>query len=116
MCQDALAKGIDGIAISPIDSVNQADLLTEISENTTLITHDSDAPDSKRLCYIGMDNYTAGRECGKLIKEAMPEGGTVMIFVGRLGQANARLRRQGVIDELLDRSHDPTRYDEPGGE
>jgi ribose transport system substrate-binding protein len=44
----------------------------------------------------------------------MPEGGTVMIFVGRLGQANARLRRQGVIDELLDRSEDAKRYDEPG--
>lgn len=114
MCQDALAKGIQGIAISPIDPDNQGDLLDEIAEKTNLITQDSDAPKSKRLCYIGMDNYTAGRECGKLIKEAMPDGGSVMIFVGRLGQANARLRRQGVIDELLDRSHDPTRYDEPG--
>ncbi|MDA0588874.1 MAG: substrate-binding domain-containing protein [Planctomycetota bacterium] len=114
MCQDALAKGIQGIAISPIDPDNQQDLLDEISDNTNLITQDSDAPKSKRLCYIGMDNYTAGRECGKLIKEAMPDGGKVMIFVGRLGQANARQRRQGVIDELLDRSHDPTRYDEPG--
>ncbi len=61
-----------------------------------------------------MDNYSAGRMCGQLVKEAMPEGGSVMIFVGRLGQANARLRRQGVIDELMDRDHDATRYDEPG--
>jgi ribose transport system substrate-binding protein len=43
----------------------------------------------------------------------MPEGGDVMIFVGRLGQANADLRRQGVIDELLDRSEDSKRYDDP---
>ncbi|MCA9062447.1 MAG: sugar-binding protein [Planctomycetaceae bacterium] len=114
MCQDLLAQGIEGIAISPIDPDNQGDLMAEIAENTNLITQDSDAPDSKRLCYIGMDNYTAGRMCGELIREAMPEGGSVMIFVGRLGQANARLRRQGVIDELLDRTPDPTRYDEPG--
>ncbi|MEQ9408835.1 MAG: sugar-binding protein [Fuerstiella sp.] len=113
MCQDLLAQGIDGIAISPIDPDNQGDLLAEIAQHSKLITHDSDAPDSDRLCYIGMDNYTAGRLCGALVKEAMPEGGSVMIFVGRLGQANARLRRQGVIDELMDRSHDPTRYDEP---
>lgn len=113
MCQDLLAKGIDGIAISPVDSANQDDLLDEIAEHTKLITHDSDAPDSKRLCYIGMDNYSAGRMCGQLVKEAMPEGGTVMIFVGRLGQANARLRRQGVIDELLDRSENSSRYDDP---
>ncbi len=114
MCQDLLAQGIDGIAISPIDPDNQGELLAEISQHTKLITQDSDAPDSDRLCYIGVDNYTAGRMCGALVKEAMPEGGSVMIFVGRLGQANARLRRQGVIDELLDRDHDPTRYDEPG--
>lgn len=116
MCQDMLAKGVDGIAISPIDPDNQGDLLTEISQHTTMITHDSDAPNSDRLCYIGMDNYTAGRMCGELVKEAMPDGGSVMIFVGRLGQANARLRRQGVIDELLDREPDSSRYDEPGNE
>ena len=113
MCQDALASGIEGIAISPIDSKNQKELLDEIAENTIMITHDSDAPDSKRLCYIGMDNYQAGRMCGALVKETLPDGGNVMIFVGRLGQANAVLRRQGVIDELLDRSNDNTRYDDP---
>ncbi len=113
MCQDLLAQGVDGIAISPIDPDNQGDLLDEIAQHTNLITQDSDAPDSARKCYVGMDNYTAGRMCGQLVKEAMPEGGSVMIFVGRLGQANARLRRQGVIDELLDRSEDNTRYDDP---
>jgi len=113
ICQDLLAQGIDGIAISPIDPDNQGDLLTEIGQRTNMITHDSDAPDSDRLCYIGMDNYTAGRMCGELVKEAMPEGGSVMIFVGRLGQANSRLRRQGVIDELMDREPDESRYDEP---
>ncbi len=113
ICQDLLAQGIDGIAISPIDPDNQGDLLKEIGQHTQFITHDSDAPESDRLCYIGMDNYTAGRMCGQLVKEAMPEGGSVMIFVGRLGQANSRLRRQGVIDELMDREPDENRYDEP---
>lgn len=113
MCQDLLAQGIDGIAISPIDPDNQGDLLDEIAQHTNLITHDSDAPESSRKCYVGMDNYSAGRMCGQLVKEAMPDGGSVMIFVGRLGQANARLRRQGVIDELLDRDEDNTRYDDP---
>lgn len=51
--------------------------------------------------------------CGQLVKEALPEGGKVMIFIGRLEQDNAKRRRQGVIDELLDRSMDPTRFDPP---
>jgi ribose transport system substrate-binding protein len=111
MIQDLLARGVDGIAVSPIDPENQGDILGEIAANTHYITQDSDAPKTDRLMYIGMDNYTAGRMTGLLLKEALPDGGDVMIFVGRLGQLNADLRRQGVIDELLDRSHDPERRD-----
>lgn len=114
MVQELLAQGVDGIAISPIDPDNQNDLLQEIADNSILITQDSDAPDSPRECYIGMDNYKAGRLCGELVKEALPEGGEIMLFVGRLGQANARLRRQGVIDEVMGRSDDNTRFDKPG--
>ncbi|MDX1382840.1 MAG: substrate-binding domain-containing protein [Thermoanaerobaculia bacterium] len=111
---DLYACGIDGIAVSPIDPANQTDLLDRIAQRTHLITQDSDAPASDRLLYIGMDNYDAGRLCGRLVEEAIPEGGTVYLFIGRLEQDNARRRRQGVIDELLDRDHDPERFDPPG--
>ncbi len=106
-------KDVLGIAVSPIDPENQHALLNQIGESKKYITHDSDAPKTNRLAYIGMDNYDAGRLAGKLVKEALPEGGSVMIFVGRLGQLNAELRRQGVIDELMDRERDPTRRDAP---
>ncbi len=108
MVEDLLVRGIDGIAISPIDAENQVGLLNQACEQTIVITQDSDAPDSNRLCFIGVDNYQAGRECGKLVKSALPEGGSVMILVGRLEQLNAQQRRQGVIDELLDRPSKPT--------
>ena len=103
MIETLLAQGIDGIAVSPIDAKNQTDLINEACKRTPVITHDSDAPDSQRLCFIGMDNYKAGRAAGKLVKEVLPDGGKLMIFVGRLEQLNAQQRRQGVIDELLDR-------------
>jgi len=108
MIEDLLVRGIQGIAISPIDAENQVGLLNQACEQTIVITQDSDAPDSNRLCFIGVDNYQAGRECGKLVKKALPEGGSVMILVGRLEQLNAQQRRQGVIDELLDRESKPT--------
>lgn len=113
MVEDLLARGVDGIAISPIDADNQTQLLNEACRHTTLITQDGDAPESDRLCYVGMDNYVAGRMGGQLVKEALPDGGNVIIFVGRLEQINARLRRQGIIDELLDRAEDRSRYDPP---
>ena len=100
-----VAKGVKGIAVSPVDPDNQTGHLNEIAQVTKLITHDADAPESDRLVYIGTDNYKAGRALGQLVKEAIPDGGEVMIFVGRLEQLNARQRRQGVIDELLNRGH-----------
>lgn len=109
--EDLVSQGVEGIAVSPIDPANQTELINEVASRTTLITQDSDAPDSDRVLYIGMDNYQAGRMCGKLVKEAMPSGGRLMIFVGRTEQDNARLRRQGLIDELLNRSEDNTRND-----
>lgn len=117
MVETLLSNGIDGIAISPIDAANQVQFLNEAAKVTNVITQDSDAPDSDRLCFVGMDNYAAGREAGRLVKEAMPDGGNVMIFVGRLEQLNAQQRRQGVIDELLDRpvqSLDTVIYDRAG--
>jgi len=114
MLEDLMTRGTTGIAVSPVDSANQTDFLNQVAEQTILITQDSDAPESNRLVYIGMDNYDAGRECGKLVVEALPNGGSVMILVGRMEQDNARRRRQGVIDEVLGRSHDPSRFDSPG--
>jgi len=109
--EDLLAKGVQGIAVSPKDPENMTALLDKVAGRALLVTHDSDAPKSKRLCYVGMDNYDAGRMCGKLVKEALPDGGAVVLLVGNLDQDNARRRRQGVVDELLDRPRDPTRFD-----
>lgn len=111
--EDLLTRGIDGIAVSPIDSANQSDVLNKAAKRTKLITHDSDAPASDRLLYIGMDNYKAGRLCGDLVREAMPNGGTVMIFIGRLEQDNSKRRRQGTIDAILGRPENPERFDPP---
>jgi ribose transport system substrate-binding protein len=103
MIETLLSNGSDGIALSPIDAANQVQMINEAAKITNVITQDSDAPDSNRLCFVGMDNYKAGRQAGVLVKEALPQGGEVMLFVGRLEQLNSQQRRQGVIDELLGR-------------
>jgi ribose transport system substrate-binding protein len=111
--EDLLSRGVQGIAISPKDPENMTALLDKVAARALLITHDSDAPKSRRLAYVGMDNYDAGRQCGQLVKEALPGGGAVVLLVGNLDQDNARRRRQGVIDELLGRPRDPARFDPP---
>lgn len=97
---DLVAAGIDGIAVSPIDPANETDFLNKIAGQTLLVTTDSDAPDSKRVCYIGTDNVAAGHQAGELIKEAIPQGGKIMIFVGKMDAQNAKERFQGIKEAL----------------
>ena len=97
---DLLVKGIDGVAISPVDPANQILMLNEAARQTLVITQDSDAPASHRACYVGTDNVAAGREAGELIKQALPNGGKIMIFVGTLDAQNAKDRYQGIQDTL----------------
>lgn len=114
--EDLFASGIDALAISPIDAENQKDIVNEWCAKIPVITHDSDASGTERLMYIGMDNYLAGRLVGKLIKKAYPDGAKMVLTIGRLEQENAQKRRQGVIDELLERNGDTIRFDPVEGE
>lgn len=99
--EDLLAKGLQGIAISPKDAVNQAEFLNRVADQVPLITQDSDLPEgSKRLCYIGTNNQKAGQSAGEMIKQALPDGGKLVIFVGTLDAQNAVDRRQGLADAL----------------
>ncbi len=97
---DLMAKGVDGIAISPVDPDNQTGLINEVSQKTLVFTQDSDAPNSQRACYVGTDNVEAGRQAGGLIKEALPQGGKIMVFVGKLDARNAQERLQGIREAL----------------
>jgi ribose transport system substrate-binding protein len=101
---DLLTRGVDGIAISPIDPQNQTALINAAAARTMVFTQDSDAPQTARTCYIGTDNLEAGRQAGQLIRDAIPDGGALMLFVGKLDAQNARERIQG-IREVLDGSN-----------
>src|SRR6267154_916107 len=100
LVDDLLAKGIEGIAISPVDPTNQTPMLNKAAAQALVITQDSDAPNSNRACYIGTDNIAAGRQAGELVKEALPQGGKIMVFVGVLDAANAQQRYQGLKEAL----------------
>jgi ribose transport system substrate-binding protein len=97
---DLLTKGVDGIAISPVDPANQIAMIDSAARKAIVFTQDSDAPQSQRTLYIGTDNLAAGRQAGQLIRDAIPEGGNVMLFVGKLDAQNARERVQGIRDAL----------------
>ena len=100
MIDDLVAKGIDGMAVSPVDPENQTQTLNETAKHVLVVTQDSDAPKSDRAFYVGTDNVAAGRVAGGLIKEAIPQGGKIMLFVGKLDARNAQERLQGIKEAL----------------
>jgi len=97
---DLLSKGVTGMAISPVDPVNQTQMINDAAKQAVIMTQDSDAPQSDRIAYIGTDNHAAGMQAGELIKQALPQGGKIMIFVGKIDAQNAQARYQGIKDAL----------------
>lgn len=99
--------GIQGLAVSVIDPDNQTPDLKRIGGKVNLLTVDTDAKDCGRVYFVGVDNYEAGKDAGRLVKQALPDGGTVALFIGNTSQANSRGRIAGVLSELAGRDVGP---------
>lgn len=97
--EDLVTKGVKGIAVSVLDAENQADFYNQLdAKGIKVITQDSDLPaGAKRVCFIGTDNFTAGKAAGEQLMAATPTTGKVAIFVGKLDVQNAWERSSGVL-------------------
>lgn len=101
LIRDALdTDEADAIAISVVDPALQKKVINEAAKRALVITQDSDAPDTDRSLYLGADNRAAGRQAGELIKKALPQGGKIMVFVGKREVQNARERFEGLKESL----------------
>ena len=94
------AEDADAMAISPIDPVAQKTVINNATKRALVVTQDSDAPDTDRAVYLGADNRAAGRQAGELIKKALPQGGKIMVFVGKRENQNAKDRFEGLKESL----------------
>ncbi|HVJ18217.1 MAG TPA: sugar-binding protein [Polyangiaceae bacterium] len=100
--QNLSAQGYDAIATSVAAPNDQVAVLDKIAQRSKLITFDSDAPKSKRLLYIGTNNYEGGKALGSEIVKLLPDGGKIAVFVGTLAADNAAQRLKGVEDATKD--------------
>jgi ribose transport system substrate-binding protein len=100
LMDDLVAAGVAAIMVSAIDPKTSTEALDRVGGQVPLFTTDSDAPQSKRISYIGSSNVELGKNAGQLILKALPEGGKCMGFVGLPGADNARERIEGVKEVL----------------
>lgn len=84
-----------GILVSPADPGLMApDIDAAINAGIPVITMDSDSPSSKRLLFIGTNNYEAGLMGGRLAAKLLQGKGNVVVFT-MPGQANLDERLNG---------------------
>ncbi len=76
----------------------QEEIDKAVAQGIPVICVDADVPDSKRLLYIGTDNFKAGRESLKRIAALVPKGSIVVVTI--TGQHNLDDRVAGVADAL----------------
>lgn len=91
------ASGVDGISISPRESEPLTPVIDEmVDAGVIVLCMDSDAPKSKRLAYIGTNNYEAGKIAGEAAGKVFGnKGAKLMGFVGDRGAENAKERIKG---------------------
>ena len=105
--------GVDGLAISPVSAIRELGDLDRAGAVSKLVTLDTDCPLANRVCFVGSDNYEAGRSAADLVKQSLPDGGAIMVCLDSLDKDSAQRRRQGLIDALLGRPDEPTRPADP---
>ncbi len=108
-----------GIMISASDANMLApDINSAIAQGVPVITIDSDAPNSKRLFFVGTDNYNAGMLGGQLLVKLLKDKGNVAVFT-MPNQSNLSERLHGYqsaieshpgikITQIIDIRGDPT--------
>lgn len=98
--QDLVSRGVDGFAVAPMDAESVIGVIdAALKKGIKVITFDSDSPKSKRIAFVGTNNYQGGVEAGKVFAEDQPEG-KYAVITGGLAAANHNERGAGFRDAL----------------
>lgn len=94
----AVNEGADVILISCSDAAKVTGAINDaVNRGVPVMTFDSDAPDSKRFAYYGVDDIKTGQLVMEELAEAMNGKGQVAILAGNQNAPNLRKRVEGVM-------------------
>ena len=101
--ENLIAMKVDGFGIGSTDSKALTPLIDKAMDaGIKVVSFDTDAPDSKRLSYIGTDNFNAGKHMGEALVKQLDGKGTVLVSMGVPSQLNLKQRLDGVEEVLKD--------------
>jgi ribose transport system substrate-binding protein len=95
-----VTKKPSGILVSAADAnLLKSDIDSALAQGIPVITMDSDSPGSRRISFIGTNNYDAGMNGGRVLVQQLKGKGNVVVFT-MPGQANLEERLHGYRDVL----------------
>ncbi|TVR06700.1 MAG: sugar ABC transporter substrate-binding protein, partial [Spirochaetaceae bacterium] len=96
-----IAQRVDGIAIAPTDAERLRPMVDRAVESgIPTITFESDIPGSRRIGFLGTDNYRAGENLAHVLARVLEFRGQVLIITGLASQTAVTQRLQGIKDAL----------------
>ncbi|WAA12526.1 sugar-binding protein [Fervidibacillus halotolerans] len=96
-----IAGKVDGIMVQGIADVQFTPLINKaINKGISVVTVDTDLPESEREAYIGTDNYLAGYIAGKALIEDTIGPQQVGVVIGRKDAEHQQLRVDGFKDAI----------------
>ena len=102
--EQVIAKNPAGILVSPIDpQMMIAPINKAIDMGIPVICIDTDSPKSKRLTYLGTDNYASGYRAGEILAKAIGNSGDVGILT--IPGIYSLDERQRGFEEYLKQNH-----------
>lgn len=98
----AIVAGVDGIVISPLDSVAMAPAVRQAVEaGIPVVTIDRRVDGVEGvLAHVGADNVKGGEAQGELVKRLFPDGARLVNLQGQPGASPAIDRNQGLHNAL----------------
>lgn len=95
--QQAVNDGVDAVLISCSDASKVTGAINDaVDRGVPVMTFDSDAPQSKRFAYYGVDDVKTGRTVMDELAKLMDGKGAVAILAGNQNAPNLQRRVQGV--------------------
>lgn len=96
----AVNEGAHAVLISCSDAGKVTGAINDaVARGVAVMTFDSDAPDSKRFAFYGVDDVKTGRAVMDELRQQMGEKGSFAILAGNQNAPNLRKRVEGVIEE-----------------
>ena len=98
----AVNEGANAILIACSDAGKVTGAINDaVGRGVPVMTFDSDAPDSKRFAFYGVDDMKTGELVMDTLAKAMNGKGTIGILAGNQNAPNLRNRVQGVLKAKL---------------